>query len=83
MMWCCGGVVEVGAAARGPEPVSLAMLAWVDRVEVAEVEALGRVLGVGRSALYSHVGRLAAAGGLLPGRALTVLGVRTRSEPSP
>lgn len=40
----------------------MAMLAWVDRVEVANLEALGLAFGVGRSALYSHVGRLVASG---------------------
>lgn len=52
----------MGGVARGPGPRSLEMLGWVDRVEVADLEALGLAVGVGRSALYSHAGRLEVAG---------------------
>jgi DNA-binding transcriptional ArsR family regulator len=48
--------------ARGPGPRSLEALEWLERVDVAGLEPLGAVLGVGWRTTYSHVERLAAAG---------------------
>jgi hypothetical protein len=37
-------------------------LRWLERLDVAGIEPLGRALGFSRSATYSHLGRLARAG---------------------
>jgi hypothetical protein len=37
-------------------------LRWLERVDVAGIEPLGHAMGFARSALYSHVGRLAQSG---------------------
>jgi DNA-binding transcriptional ArsR family regulator len=48
--------------ACGPGPRSMEALRWLERVDVAGLEPLGAVLGVGWRTTYSHVERLAAAG---------------------
>jgi DNA-binding transcriptional ArsR family regulator len=48
--------------AKGPGPRSLEALAWLERVDVAGLEPLGRAMGFGWRATYSHVERLAGAG---------------------
>lgn len=48
--------------ARGPGPRSFEALRWLERVDVAGLEPLGAVLGVGWRTTYSHVERLAAGG---------------------
>jgi hypothetical protein len=45
--------------ARRPGPRSLEALAWLERVDVAGLEPLGRALGFGWRVTYSHVARLA------------------------
>jgi DNA-binding transcriptional ArsR family regulator len=51
-----------GGKARGPGHRSVDALRWLSRVEVAGIEPLGRALGFGWRATYSHVQRLADAG---------------------
>lgn len=48
--------------ARGPGQRSLDGLRWLERLDVAGIEPLGLALGFGRSAMYSHIQRLAEAG---------------------
>jgi DNA-binding transcriptional ArsR family regulator len=56
------GVSGQGGKARGPGHRSVDALRWLSRVEVAGIEPLGRALGFGWRATYSHVQRLADAG---------------------
>ena len=48
--------------ARRPGPRSLEALAWLERVDVAGLEPLGRAMGFGWRVTYSHAERLACAG---------------------
>lgn len=54
--------VIVGGKAVGPGPRSLEALAWLERLEVAGLEAFALAHGFGQRAAYSHVARLAERG---------------------
>ena len=52
----------MGGKAVGPGPRSLEALAWLERLEVAGLEAFALAHGFGQRAAYSHVARLAERG---------------------